>query len=49
MVIRWCLGEDVVKEWYSEISNVNFKNIETGQHNGLHHENHMTYVYMVIR
>ena len=25
-----CLGEDVVKDWYSEISRVNFNDIESG-------------------
>jgi len=31
----WCVGlrvgEDVVKEWYSEVSNVSFADLESGQ------------------
>jgi len=37
------LGADVVKDWYSEISRVDFKNIETGQKNKLY-ETHNTEV-----
>jgi len=28
-----CLGEDVVKDWYSEISRVSFNDIESGLYN----------------